>query len=220
MTWFDGIVIGVILISSVLALLRGFTNEVLSILAWIVGAVAALWLFPYLSPILRDFIPTPWLAAVVSAILIFFAAYAVVALFTSRWSDSLMEIHDRAALLDRTLGFVFGLARGLLVVAVAYLFFAWLVPDPVDQPGWIRNAKLRPMVESTASLLFTLAPEETRRPRFPDGRGGTAAQPIPKIPTNGNSGTTNSDADKTPPPGYNSSERRGLDRLFESTTGE
>ncbi len=220
MTWFDGIVIGVILISSALALLRGFTNEVLSILAWIVGAIAALWLFPYLSPILRDFIPAPWLAAVVSAILIFFAAYAIVAMFTSRWSDSLMELHDRAALLDRTLGFVFGLARGLLVVAVAYLFFAWLVPDPVDQPGWIRNAKLRPMVESTASLLFTLAPEETRRPRFPDGRGGTTTRPIPRLPTGGNSGSTNSDADKRPPPGYNSSERRGLDRLFESTTGE
>jgi len=219
-TWFDGIVIGVILISSVLALLRGFTNEILSILAWVVGAIAALWLFPYLSPLVRELIPTPWLAAVVSAIVIFFAAYALVALFTSRWSDSLMEMHDRAALLDRTLGFVFGLARGLLVVAVAYLFFAWLVPDPVDQPGWIRNAKLRPMVEDTASLLFTLAPEETRRPRFPESRTTTSEQPAPAAPSSSNSGTANSDADKTPPPGYNSSERRGLDRLFESTTGE
>ena len=220
MTWFDGIVIGVVLISSVLAMLRGFTNEILSILAWVVGAIAALWLFPYLTPIVRGFIPTPWLAAVISAIVIFFAAYALVALFTSRWSDSLMEMHDRAALLDRTLGFVFGAARGLLVVAVAYLFFAWLVPDPVDQPGWIRNAKLRPMVESTASLLFTLAPEETRRARFPDTPPVTLKKSAPVTPRNGSSAGANSDADKTPPPGYNSSERKGLDRLFESTTGE
>ena len=220
MTWFDGIVIGVVLISSVLALLRGFTNEILSILAWVVGAIAALWLFPYLTPVLRDYIPTPWLAAVVSAIAIFFAAYAVVALFTSRWSDSLMELHDRAALLDRTLGFVFGVARGLLIVSVAYLFFVWLVQDPVDQPGWIRNAKLRPMVESTASLLFTLAPEETRRSRFSDVPPVTLKSTKPSTPPNGGSSGGNSGADKTPSPGYNNSERRGLDRLFESTTGE
>jgi membrane protein required for colicin V production len=53
LTLFDLIVIGVLLVSSVLALLRGFTNEILSIVAWVVGAVAALWLFPYLTPVLR-----------------------------------------------------------------------------------------------------------------------------------------------------------------------
>ncbi|HCO43308.1 MAG TPA: hypothetical protein DIT63_04205, partial [Gammaproteobacteria bacterium] len=60
LTLFDIIVIGVLLVSSVLALLRGFTNEVLSILAWVVGALAALWLFPYLTPVLRGAISPPW----------------------------------------------------------------------------------------------------------------------------------------------------------------
>ncbi|MDX5367104.1 MAG: CvpA family protein, partial [Alphaproteobacteria bacterium] len=157
MTLFDIIVIGVLLVSSMLAMLRGFTNEVLSILAWVVGALAALWLFPYLTPVVADLISPAWLAAAAAAVGIFIAGYLVTAALTARWSGSLMEIHDRAGMLDRTLGFIFGMARGLLIVTVAYLFFAWLVPNPADQPDWIRNAKTRTVVEDTAAFLFSLA---------------------------------------------------------------
>ncbi len=55
------------LVSRLLALLRGFTNEVLSI-AWVVGALAALWLFPYLTPVLRGVISPEWLAAAIAAV--------------------------------------------------------------------------------------------------------------------------------------------------------
>ncbi|MDZ4381616.1 MAG: CvpA family protein [Parvibaculum sp.] len=225
MTLFDLIVIGVLLVSSVLALLRGFTNEILSIVAWVVGAVAALWLFPYLTPVLRGAISPPWLAAVISAVGIFIVAYAVSAAFTSRWSGGLMDLHERAELLDRTLGFIFGLARGLLIVTVAYLFFAWLVPNPDDQPDWIRTAKTKPAVESTAALLFSLAPQpgsgttrqETAPPRASAPAPRQEAAPAPAQPRQT---APDSGADRENGPGYNPSERRGLDRLFENTTGE
>ncbi|PKP77456.1 MAG: colicin V synthesis protein [Alphaproteobacteria bacterium HGW-Alphaproteobacteria-3] len=225
MTLFDLIVIGVLLVSSVLALLRGFTNEILSIVAWVVGAVAALWLFPYLTPVLRGAISPPWLAAVISAVGIFIVAYAVSAAFTSRWSGGLMDLHERAELLDRTLGFIFGLARGLLIVTVAYLFFAWLVPNPDDQPDWIRTARTKPAVESTAALLFSLAPQpgsgttrqETAPPRASAPAPRQEAAPAPAQPRQT---APDSGADRENGPGYNPSERRGLDRLFENTTGE
>jgi len=73
LTLFDIIVIGVLLVSSMLAMLRGFTNEVLSILAWVAGALAALWLFPYLTPALADVISPAGLAAAVAAVGIFIA---------------------------------------------------------------------------------------------------------------------------------------------------
>ncbi|MEQ8268032.1 MAG: CvpA family protein [Parvibaculum sp.] len=230
MTLFDLLVIGVLLVSSVLALLRGFTDEVLSIIAWVVGALAALWLFPYLTPVLREVISPPWLAAVVAAVGIFIVAYAICAALTSRWSGGLMDLHERAELLDRTLGFLFGLARGLLIVTIAYLFFAWLVPNPADQPAWIRDAKTRPTIENTAALLFSLAPSpgggaETQpdvaplqeRRTVPAPAPRQEAAPAPRQPevSGGNSG-----ADTANGPGYNPSERRGLDRLFENTTGE
>ena len=227
MTLFDVIVIGVVLVSSALALLRGFTNEVLSIIAWVVGALAALWLFPYLTPVLREVISPGWLAAAISAVGIFIAAYAVCAAFTSRWSDSMMEIHERAGLLDRTLGFIFGLARGLLIVTVAYLFFAWLVPNPDDQPDWIRNAKTRPVVEDTAALLFSLAPQPGSGTTSGTGERTTAPlqsepprQQAAPAPTEPRQTSPDSGADTGSGPGYNPSERRGLDRLFENTTGE
>lgn len=226
MTLFDLLVIGVLLVSSVLALLRGFTNEVLSILAWVVGALAALWLFPYVTPVLRDAISPPWLAAVVAAIGIFVVAYAICAALTARWSGGLMDLHERAALLDRTLGFIFGIARGLLIVTVAYLFFAWLVPNPDDQPGWIRHAKTRPMVEDTAALLFSLAPtpggrepavrETTPAPAY----SATPRQEAAPAPAEPRQTPRDSGADTGNGPGYNPSERRGLDRLFENTTGD
>lgn len=227
MTLFDVIVIGVVLVSSALALLRGFTNEVLSIIAWVVGALAALWLFPYLTPVLREVISPAWLAAAISAVGIFIAAYAVTAALTSRWSDSLMDIHERAGLLDRTLGFIFGLARGLLIVTVAYLFFAWLVPNPDDQPDWIRNAKTRPVIEDTAALLFSLAPQPGSGTT--SGTGERTTAPLQSEPPRQQAAPPPAQPRQTPPDsgadtgngsGYNPSERRGLDRLFENTTGE
>lgn len=226
MTLFDGIVIGVLFISSVLALLRGFTNEVLSILAWVVGALAALWLFPYATPLFRPMISPDWLAAAAAALAIFIAGYVLVAAFTVRWADHLLALHEQAEMLDRTLGFLFGLLRGLLIVTVAFLFFNWLVPDPADQPDWIRNARLRPLVESSAATLFTLAPTDSRlaAPSSVGAPAQPAAKPAesgpPAAAARGNPAPApggKSDADSAGDDGYNTSERRGLDRLFENT---
>lgn len=223
MTLFDIIVIGVLLVSSMLAMLRGFTNEVLSILAWVVGALAALWLFPYLTPAVAELVSPAWLAAAAAAVGIFIAGYLVTAALTARWSGSLMEIHDRAGMLDRTLGFIFGLARGLLIVTVAYLFFAWLVPNPADQPDWIRNAKTRTVVEDTAAFLFSLAPQQngssTGRTTAPVQSEPPRQQATP-APAEPARPAPDSGADRGNGAGYNPSERRGLDRLFENTTGE
>jgi len=224
-TLFDGIVIGVLFISSVLALLRGFTNEVLSILAWVVGALAALWLFPFATPLFRPMISPDWLAAAAAALAIFIAGYVLVAAFTVRWAGRLLALHEQAEMLDRTLGFLFGLLRGLLIVTVAFLFFNWLVPDPADQPDWIRNARLRPLVESSAATLFTLAPTDSRL--VTPSAVGTPSPPAAKPAESGPPAAAGSnpapapggksDADSAGDDGYNTSERRGLDRLFENT---
>ena len=60
---------------------------------------------------------------------------------------------------DRTLGFLFGLARGLLIVVVAYEFFIWLVPDK-QRPDWVVGAKSRTMLDSTGEWLKGLLPDD------------------------------------------------------------
>ena len=225
MTLFDGIVIAVLIVSGGLAFLRGFINEVLSILAWVIGAVAAIALSKYVTPMFREFLAPDWLATMAAAVAVFLLAYFVATIFASRWAGKLLDIFEQAEMMDRTLGLIFGLLRGLLIVTVAYLFFAWLVPLPSEQPDWIRNAKMRPLVEKSAATLFSLAPSEggtkprsEREPLIYQDKRPTSQTPAakPPVPTPNNS-QDKSGADTGKAPSYNSSERKGLDRLFEST---
>jgi membrane protein required for colicin V production len=80
----------------------------------------------------------------------------VVTVLTVRISD--MVLDSRVGALDRTLGFLFGLARGLLIVVVAYTFFDWLVPDR-GKPGWILHAKSKVVLSSTGDWLKEQLPE-------------------------------------------------------------
>src|SRR5688572_25574151 len=70
-----------------------------------------------------------------------------------------MVLDSRVGALDRTLGFLFGLARGLIIVVVAFLFFAWLVPDR-SQPDWIRSAKSRVVLQGTGDWLMSMLPDD------------------------------------------------------------
>ncbi len=69
---------------------------------------------------------------------VFLVTLLIVSIITVRISDMILD--SRVGALDRTLGFLFGLGRGLIIVVVAFLFFAWLVPDR-SQPDWVRGAK-------------------------------------------------------------------------------
>ena len=64
---------------------------------------------------------------------IFLLTLLIVSMVTVRFSD--MVLDSRVGALDRTLGFLFGLARGLIIVVVAFLFFAWLVPTAASRTG-------------------------------------------------------------------------------------
>ena len=57
------------------------------------------------------------------------------------------------------MGFLFGLARGLIIVVVAFLFFSWLVPAN-KQPEGVRNAKSRVVLENTGEWLQALLPQD------------------------------------------------------------
>jgi membrane protein required for colicin V production len=70
-----------------------------------------------------------------------------------------MVLDSRIGALDRTLGFLFGLARGLVIVVVAFLFFNWLVPDR-SQPEWVKNAKSLVVLKKTGDTLMSMLPED------------------------------------------------------------
>jgi membrane protein required for colicin V production len=70
-----------------------------------------------------------------------------------------MVLDSRVGALDRSLGFLFGLARGLVIVVVAFMFFTWLVPDR-SQPEWVKSAKSRVVLTGTGQWLMSMLPED------------------------------------------------------------
>jgi membrane protein required for colicin V production len=156
-TLLDIALIVVMLISGLLAMVRGFMREVLSIVAWVLAAVATLYAYSKLLPLAKQYFNNDIVAAVVVIGGVFLLTLLIVSILTVRISD--MVLDSRVGALDRTLGFLFGLARGLVIVVVAYMFFDWLVPDR-SKPDWVLHAKSKVVLSSTGDWLKDQLPAD------------------------------------------------------------
>ncbi len=156
-SWLDVILGFIMLVSGFLAMLRGLTREVLSILSWAMAALATLYIFPKFQAEARLYIEPPLLADAALAAGTFLVVLIIVSLITMRISDKVLD--SRVGALDRTLGFLFGMARGLVLVVIAHLFFSWLVPEDT-QPRWIREARSLSILKSTGNAIVSLLPED------------------------------------------------------------
>jgi membrane protein required for colicin V production len=156
-SYLDLALIAVVLVSGVLSMLRGFTREVLAIASWAAAAFAAYYLHPLLLPYVTPHIAKESIAMAVAIGAIFLLTLIIVSMITVRISDAILD--SKIGALDRSLGFIFGSARGLLLCVVAFLFFNWLVPEKT-QPDWVRDARTRPLLESSGDTLMAMLPED------------------------------------------------------------
>ncbi len=156
-TLLDIILLGVMLISGLLAMIRGFMREILSIAAWGIAALVTLYSYLRVLPIAKQYFSSDMVATGVTIGGIFLLTLLIVSIITVRISDMILD--SRVGALDRTLGFLFGLGRGLIIVVVAFLFFAWLVPDR-SQPEWVRGAKSKVVLQSTGQWLMSMLPDD------------------------------------------------------------
>ncbi|WP_321345808.1 CvpA family protein [Breoghania sp.] len=156
-TILDGILIVIMLVSAVLAMIRGFVREVLSIASWLAAAVAAYMLYDKLLPFAKQYISNDHIALGASVAAVFLLTLILVSYITMRISDFVLD--SRIGALDRSLGFLFGAGRGLLLVVVAMLFFNWLVQEQ-KQPGWVANAKSKPLLNSIGAKIISALPED------------------------------------------------------------
>lgn len=156
-TILDLVVVGVVLISALLAAVRGLTREVLAIASWVAAAAVA-WVFhPQLLPLAEQYIPNKTVSLIAAIAVLFLVTLIIVSLITARISDFVLD--SRIGALDRTLGFIFGAGRGLLLAVIGYLFFTALVPEKL-QPAWAREAKAKPILEETGRSLLTMLPQD------------------------------------------------------------
>lgn len=153
----------VVLISALLSMVRGFTREVLAIVSWGAAAAAAYYFYPQVLPFLKPYIAKDTIALAVAVAAVFFVTLIIISIITVRISDAILD--SKVGALDRTLGFLFGAGRGMLLCSVAFLFFAWLMADK-PMPDWAANAKTRPMLEMAGNKLKDLLPEDAAKSVF------------------------------------------------------
>jgi membrane protein required for colicin V production len=162
MNMLDMIVVGVVVLSGLFAFVRGFVREALSIFAWIGAGAVAYYGYDKFEPTVKTVVTNPLIAQVATVSILFVVSLlvfsVVVGMLSSRVRSSFLGS------LDRSLGLVFGLARGCLVICLAYIVMVRiLTPDPwppkqEDLPPWIAQASLRPYLERGSTPLIHMIP--------------------------------------------------------------
>jgi membrane protein required for colicin V production len=229
----DLAIFAILVISGLLAFARGFLREVLSVGAWVGAAVATIYGFPLAKPFLRDYISPQLLADAITGVVIFVVALGLLATLSHMISRNVRDSAFGA--LDRSLGLLFGLVRGAVVVCIAWLVFAWLVPAEEDRPDWITEARSRPLVEAGAQVLVGLLPNAAveRGAAAVDAAGRQVEQAIeaektlrglsqPSEPAEEGPGSEGAETPANPAApdegsGYKDQERQDMNRLFQGT---
>jgi membrane protein required for colicin V production len=219
----DLILAGIMIISGLLALMRGFTREVLSLIAWGAAAVAAYFAIhsKELIGFAAQYLQPDIVAKIAVAGTAFLIVLIVVSLISVKLSDVVVD--SAAGAFDRTLGFFYGLGRGLVLVVIAYLFYGWLIP--IDrQEEWVKNARSLPVIKSVGEVILSLVPPDIAETLTNSSILGnqTPVQQPPAAQTGGaetqpDSGDTQ--AQPNDAEGYKKNESQDLDQLIQGTQG-
>ena len=154
-SYLDVALLAILVLSGIVAMYRGLTREVLSILSWVAAAGACVFFVLKYKEEARgiaDQFHAPVLVAQVAiGGIIFLIVLIIVHLITARISDTVLD--SRVGAIDRILGLLFGLARGFVLVVIPFMFYESFVDKPEQQYPWVRDAMSRPWIKSTGNSL-------------------------------------------------------------------
>lgn len=169
MNWVDTAALGVVVLSAMLAFTRGLVRELLGIGAWVGAFFIAGATVGLLRPQMRLWISNPDIADPAAYVAVFLSGVVVLSILTGMVGSAVRT--SVLGGLDRSLGVVFGAARGVVIIAVAYVACGWLVstdrwPEPVQE------ARSLPYAYETAIWMSRFLPPEYRPniPLPPPGR--------------------------------------------------
>lgn len=162
MTWLDYAVFAVMAVSILWAAWRGLVREVISLAAWVIAFLAANLFAGPLSEVLPDSIPSPELRAVVAFLAVFIGALMVATLFALLLSKIVHAVGLGS--LDRVLGTLFGVARGLLIL-LAFALLSGLTTLPF-QPAWRDSLTGTLLAQAALALKPWLPPAFAARLRY------------------------------------------------------
>lgn len=154
LTVLDYVYVGVLLISTIWATFRGGVYETIATLSWVVAAIAARFASPWLDGVLQGWFELSESTVgtlVASYFIVFFAVLMLVGFINqkirAKIQDSIMNITDK------TLGVIFGIIRGVVVMGLFYWGALWYYSDVPALPDWLATARTRPIMQATAAQL-------------------------------------------------------------------
>lgn len=157
MTQFDFIVLGLLLLSAAVGFARGAVREIAALVALIAAAALAIFGLPWSAPIVREVVSPPWLGTAAALVLVFGVTYVLLRLIGALLARRVQDA-DVLGALDRSVGLLIGLGRGLLVLGALFLMFNAATPADL-RPKWIVGATTWPLASNMGRLLEALAPQ-------------------------------------------------------------
>ncbi len=153
----DAVIAIVVLLSALFAYSRGFTKEVFTLGIWLIAGLAALNFYPMVEPIIRDFVDlgdlTPWAAIAIAFVIALIILSIIGGIISSAIRNSALGP------IDKGLGFLFGIARGLVLLALAWILFEGSNPAVLEDPA-IQTSYGGKIVADTANALRDAMPTE------------------------------------------------------------
>lgn len=157
MTQFDILVLALLLISAAVGFVRGAVREVFALLALVGAAAVAAFGLPVFGPMVREAIKPEWLGTAAAIVLLFVVAFVALRLIGAAIARQVQNT-QMLGFLDRSLGLLIGLGRGLIVLGALFLMFNAATPQDL-RPKWITEAQTWPLAASMGGLILELAPQ-------------------------------------------------------------
>jgi len=167
MTGFDIIVLVIVGVAAVGGFTRGFVQEILSLLAWILAIFAIRFLHTDLSAFLLGYVASPTSAAILAFALLLLIPYAAMKVIAGRFGK--VSRASTIGPIDRVLGFGFGALKGVIVVVIAFSLVVLgydTIWGPKGRPDWIKEARTYPFVNAASEAMVQII--EERRARLRD----------------------------------------------------
>ena len=218
LTTLDYIYVGVLIASTIWATIRGGIFETVATLSWVIAAFAARFISPLLDKLLQgwfDLSASTVGTLVASYFIVFFVILMLVGFFNQRLREKIQNSIMNVT--DRTLGIIFGIIRGIVIMGIVYWCALWYYSDAPRLAPWVENARTRPIMQLTAVKLdewFFPGPGSKLLAR--DMTGTQASQEIfenlinPAVSKA--TGTESDSAGSAGETGYKSSERSALEK--------
>jgi membrane protein required for colicin V production len=155
MSWVDLIIVVIIIVSALISVVRGFVKESISLASWILAGFIGLRYFAPLADLLEPYVESPTIRVGSAFAILFITTLIVGAIVNFMASQAVSKTGLSGT--DKSLGVVFGAARGLLIVTMLVLL-AGLTPMPTE-PWWNESAMIEFFTEM-ANWIKDILPQD------------------------------------------------------------